>query len=386
MTSRATGSTLTLVAPTPDFLYKPLLVEEPFALGRRSGTSSSRWWTSTGPASCSSALVAVRPEASHRRARRRLDARIRLPGRLHRGPVGRRSRGRPPSRRATEPFGADEVLDRAGKGTARIAFVVPPGVTWSLPLYELALMTARRAVERAHDVGSPSSRPSGAAGHLRPGRERGGRRAARGPWHRGRRRTLAPVSGEDGELHPDPGDRALGPGRGGRPAGDGGPGDRRAARGRAGLHPDRRARAGHGVEDVYAAGDGTNFPIKQGGLGTQQADAAAEHIAAPARRRGRAASRSSRCCAASSSPASESLHLRADVAGGGGEGEASPDYLWWPPHKISGRYLAPLLYDGDVHARARAAAALPRRGGRPAQGVARGADGARPQRHPPDVD
>ena len=34
-----------------------------------------------------------------------------------------------------------------------------------------------------------------------------------------------------------------------------------------------------GLEDVYAAGDGTNFPIKQGGLGTQQADAAAEHIA-----------------------------------------------------------------------------------------------------------
>ena len=34
-----------------------------------------------------------------------------------------------------------------------------------------------------------------------------------------------------------------------------------------------------GVEDIYAAGDGTNFPIKQGGLGTQQADAVAEHIA-----------------------------------------------------------------------------------------------------------
>ena len=34
-----------------------------------------------------------------------------------------------------------------------------------------------------------------------------------------------------------------------------------------------------GVDDVYAAGDGTNFPIKQGGLGTQQADAAAAHIA-----------------------------------------------------------------------------------------------------------
>ena len=35
-----------------------------------------------------------------------------------------------------------------------------------------------------------------------------------------------------------------------------------------------------GVADVYAAGDGTDFPVKQGGLATQQADAAAEHIAA----------------------------------------------------------------------------------------------------------
>ena len=37
-----------------------------------------------------------------------------------------------------------------------------------------------------------------------------------------------------------------------------------------------------GVPDVYAAGDITAFPIKQGGLACQQADAAAEHIAARA--------------------------------------------------------------------------------------------------------
>ena len=35
---------------------------------------------------------------------------------------------------------------------------------------------------------------------------------------------------------------------------------------------------------------------------------------------------------------------------GGGEGGAALDCLWWPPHKISGRYLAPFLYHGDVHA------------------------------------
>ena len=72
----------------------------------------------------------------------------------------------------------------------------------------------------------------------------------------------------------------------------------------------------------------------------------------------------------------ESLSLSTDVAGGGGEGVASADYLWWPPHKISSRYLAPLLHYGDVLGRVRAARAVARRRGRSAEGVARGADGA----------
>lgn len=35
-----------------------------------------------------------------------------------------------------------------------------------------------------------------------------------------------------------------------------------------------------GLKGVYAAGDGTAFRVKQGGIATQQADAAAEVIAA----------------------------------------------------------------------------------------------------------
>ena len=33
----------------------------------------------------------------------------------------------------------------------------------------------------------------------------------------------------------------------------------------------------------------------------------------------------------------------------GARGGAALDCLWWPPHKISARYLAPFLYHGDVH-------------------------------------
>jgi sulfide:quinone oxidoreductase len=97
-----------------------------------------------------------------------------------------------------------------------------------------------------------------------------------------------------------------------------------------------------GAADLFAAGDATTFPIKQGGLGTQQADAAAEMIASRAGARVdpqpfRPVLRGKLITG------EESLHLRGVAAGGGGEGSASADYLWWPPQKVAGRYLAPYL-------------------------------------------
>jgi sulfide:quinone oxidoreductase len=110
---------------------------------------------------------------------------------------------------------------------------------------------------------------------------------------------------------------------------------------------DQHARV-RGLDDVYAAGDGVDFPIKQGGIGTQQADAAAAHIA---HRLGAAVEPEPfrPVLRGKLLTGDVSVNLRADVGGGGGEGEASLDVLWWPPHKISGRYLAPLLYHGEVH-------------------------------------
>ena len=49
-----------------------------------------------------------------------------------------------------------------------------------------------------------------------------------------------------------------------------------------GFVPTDEAGRVRGLTDVYAAGDLTSFPIKQGGIATQQADAAAESIAASA--------------------------------------------------------------------------------------------------------
>ena len=98
-----------------------------------------------------------------------------------------------------------------------------------------------------------------------------------------------------------------------------------------------------GVEDVYAAGDGVQFPIKQGGIATQQADAIAEVVAkrAGATIEPRAFRPVMRALLFTGTM---DRYLRGDVTRGrDGVSEASDTALWWPPTKISGRYLSSYL-------------------------------------------
>src|SRR5439155_22648246 len=103
-------------------------------------------------------------------------------------------------------------------------------------------------------------------------------------------------------------------------------------------------RYGHtGVSDIFAAGDVTTFPVKQGGIAAQQATAAAETIAEAA--------------GADVTPrpfrpvlrgllltGSVPTYLRAELTGGAGDtSTAQSEPLWWPPGKIVGRHLAPFL-------------------------------------------
>jgi sulfide:quinone oxidoreductase len=95
-----------------------------------------------------------------------------------------------------------------------------------------------------------------------------------------------------------------------------------------------------GLDDVYAAGDLTSFPVKQGGLATQQADAAAEAIAARA---------GAEIQPEPFTPVLRGLLLtglvprfiRADERQRQSIVDTEP--LWWPPTKIVGRYLSPYL-------------------------------------------
>jgi sulfide:quinone oxidoreductase len=105
-----------------------------------------------------------------------------------------------------------------------------------------------------------------------------------------------------------------------------------------------------GLDTVYAVGDATSFPVKQGGIAAQQADAAAEAIAA---RAGASVS------AKPFRPVLRGLlltggvprYLRSPLTGGYGDSSlVSSEPLWWPPAKIAGRYLAPALAElTDTH-------------------------------------
>lgn len=94
-----------------------------------------------------------------------------------------------------------------------------------------------------------------------------------------------------------------------------------------------------GEPSVYAAGEATSFPLRQGGLAAQQADAAAETIAAT--------------CAGGEQPQAFMPVLRGRLMTSGapvylqarpsGQSLASHRAMWSPPEKVAGRYIAPYL-------------------------------------------
>jgi sulfide:quinone oxidoreductase len=103
-----------------------------------------------------------------------------------------------------------------------------------------------------------------------------------------------------------------------------------------------------GLECVYAAGDATDFAIKHGGIASQQADTAAQAIAAFA---GLATE------PAPFHPVIQGIlltggkprYLSAHVTGGHGSSSFIGDApTWTPPSKIAAKYLAPYLDELDT--------------------------------------
>lgn len=229
-----------------------------------------------------------------------------------------------------------------------IAFTSPGAPCWTLPVYELALLTAAHIGEHGLSdvrltVLTPERQPLEAFG------------PATGLLLRElcANRGIALLTGK----RPD----AYAHGQLTLPAGERLAADRVVAlpelygepitglpHDEAGFIPVDHHCAVEGMPSVYAAGDITNYPIKQGGLACQQADAAVEAIAAT--------------FGATLEPRPFEPMLRAQLLTGlipfymtaelsssgavsdrNRETTVTVDPLWWPPSKIAGRYLTPYL-------------------------------------------
>ncbi len=175
----------------------------------------------------------------------------------------------------------EDALERIGSGPARVAYVARSPATWTLPLYELALQTGAWARERdviadvllataelepVEAFGARASRQ--VADLLRTNGVRFIPDADVGRVQDGCLRI-----GSEGSIRVDLAVALpvmLGPVVPGVPHDHGG------------FTPvDDRGRVS-GLDDVYAVGDMTSRPIKQGGLAAQQANVAASAIAASA--------------------------------------------------------------------------------------------------------
>jgi sulfide:quinone oxidoreductase len=242
-------------------------------------------------------------------------------------------------------FGADAdtsvlsglLSDLEGGYSKSVAFVVPPGVSWPLPLYELALMTAREVssmgIDAQLEIVTPEPEPlalfGSHAGDALVGLLREAGIAFNGDVEVASRGDLAAervvtIPNLEGIQIP------------GVPVDDDGF-----------IPIDDHGRV-TGVEDVYAAGDGASYPIKQGGIACQEADAVAEAIAA-----GLGApveAKPFRPVLRGKLLTGEGVKfLRRQVEDG--EGLASDFDLWFPPTKISGRYLSQWLEFADAEGR-----------------------------------
>ena len=239
-----------------------------------------------------------------------------------------------------------EMVSRLREGRLRRAvFTMPGGHGWALPAYELALMAAAE-VSRHGIVGTRITVVTPEEGPLKIFGRRASEQVAD---------LLAdhdveviagahPVKYEDGLLSIVPGEPIEAdavvslPRLEGRHV-EGLPYDAEGF-----IPVDDHARIA-GLSNAYAVGDVTNFPVKQGGIATQQADAAAEAIAADLG------------CDVEANPldpvlrgilwtGSRPRYLFGWLGGGHGETSVASDRPPWPidnPSKLIGRYLTPFL-------------------------------------------
>ncbi len=335
---------LTLIAPNEEFNYRPMSVREPFAYA-----PAARYPVKELAAQVGAELIAEEfgwVDADKRIAYTAAGAEVPYDALLL--ALGARIK---------EPFAHvltidDRKIDNLLHGVVQdvedgyvksIAFVAPARLAWPLPLVELALMTAARAYDMGVEVKltlvTPEVAPLAVFGS-----EASAAVAALLADAGVETVTSAHVQVvEAGEVRIQPGELTVhadrivalpelfGPAVRGLPAGD------------HGFIPVDQHCQVEGVERIWAAGDAIEYEVKQGGLAAQQADAAAEAIAALA--------------GADVTPSVFQPEIRGILLTGrapryltarisGNKGFSSTVTLeptWTPVSKIAARYLAPYL-------------------------------------------
>jgi sulfide:quinone oxidoreductase len=345
---RARGGDLiqtTLLAPNPEFSYRPVRVGEPFGHSAARSYSLERIATDLGLRRYEDSLDWVDTEARivHTKQGLALEYDALLLA------MGARTNSSFKHAVTLDPARLDEqmrgvIQDAEGGYIHSIAFVIPSTQSWPLPIYELALMTATRAYEMnvalAITLITPEDAPLAVFGtavseevrRLLDQRGITTLTSSQCVMHEPRQLTVHPANNQitvDQVIAlPELSGPVL-------------PGIPRTATGGF-ISTDRHGRV-IGVERVFAAGDLTDFPIKHGGIAAQQADAAADAIAALA---GAeivpkplvATLRGVLWCG------DRSLHLRARVTGThGSKSSAVTETLGKAGAKIDARYLAPYL-------------------------------------------
>src|SRR6266540_2775676 len=224
---------ITLVAPESDSVYRPLAVAEPFRVGEVRRFPLRPLVNAAGAELRQGSIAAVDPDRYVAIAE---GGQEELPYQVLLLALGAGPRAALPGaltfRGPEDGPALAGLLEQALEGQLRsLVFALPAGVTWPLPLYELALLTGTLFTDR------------GTTGL-----------------------ELTLVTPEEAAVVALP--RLEGPRLAGVPCDP------------QGFVPtDEYGRVGSEV-DVYAAGDLTQFPVKQGGIATKQADTAAASIAA----------------------------------------------------------------------------------------------------------
>jgi len=334
---------LELLAPDPAFWYRPLAVAEPFDAGRAHHFELAGIAEAAAAGFTLAELASVDADSNLARTSHAMeihyDALVIACGALPRPALAGALTFRGPA----DSDAYRRLLVEADSGSiGSMAFVVPDPGFWPLPLYELALLTATH-LDRHHEqveltLVTPETAPLALFGNAASEAAR----ALLSSHGVALRTGCYATRYEAGRLELEPGGTlpaervvALPRLEGQRILGI--PQDSDGF-----IATDMSGRVS-GLTNVYAAGDITQFPIKQGGIAAQQADNIAEVIAAQAgaaieRHRFQPVLRG--LLFTGSAP----RYLRSEPHGAEGtRSTVAADPLWWPPGKIVGRYLAPFL-------------------------------------------